>query len=86
MHEFGRWTTARLSTHLEKETGIKLSGEQVRRILKEKKYAYHWGKYSREDKQNKKKREALLLKNCQAILKPVKKSQTEYRYFWDESG
>ena len=79
-YEFGRWTAARLSKHLEKETGIKLSSEQVRRILKEKKYVYHWAKYSLEDKQNKKKREALLLKNCLAILKPVKKNQTRYRY------
>ncbi len=35
--EFGRWTGARLAEHLEKETGIKLSGSQVRRILKRKK-------------------------------------------------
>ena len=58
-YEFGRWTTARLAKHLEKGTGIKLSGEQVSRILKEKKYAYHWGKYSLEDKQNKKKKRSI---------------------------
>ena len=55
---FGRWTAARLAEHLEKATGIKLSKEQVRRILKAKKYVYHWAKYSLEDKQNKKKRTA----------------------------
>lgn len=44
---------------LEKETGIQLSGEQVRRILHRKKYAYLWAKYSLEDKQNPEKREAL---------------------------
>jgi len=33
-YEFGRWTAERLSKHLEKETGIKLSSSQVRRILK----------------------------------------------------
>jgi len=43
-YEFGRWTTARLATYLEEKTGIKLSGEQVRRILKQKKYANMQGK------------------------------------------
>ncbi len=37
-YEFGRWTAARLAEHLEKETRIKLSGSQVRRILRRKKY------------------------------------------------
>ena len=36
-YEFGRWTTARLAIYLEEKTGTKLSGEQVRRILKQKK-------------------------------------------------
>ena len=57
-YEFGRWTTERLSTYLEKETGIKISGSQIRRILKAKKYRYIWGKYSLEDKQDVAKREA----------------------------
>ena len=35
-YEFVRWTAARLSEHLKKATGIKLSSQQVRRILKEK--------------------------------------------------
>ena len=66
-YEFGRWTTARLASYLAQETGIKLSGEQVRRILQQKKYAYLWArsrrteysarrtraaKYSLEDKQD----------------------------------
>lgn len=42
-YEFGRWTTARLAIYEEK-TGIKLSGEQVRRILKQKNYANMQGK------------------------------------------
>jgi transposase len=42
-YDFGRWTAARLATYLEKATGIKLSGSQVRRILNRKKYAYLWG-------------------------------------------
>lgn len=36
-YEFGRWTGKRLSEHLEKETGIKLSKSQIVRILKRKK-------------------------------------------------
>ena len=51
-YEFGRWTVARLATYLLEQTGIQLSGEQVRRILQKKKYAYLWAKYSLEDKQD----------------------------------
>ena len=39
-YNFGRWTAQRLATYLEGATGIKLSGGQVRRILKQKKYVY----------------------------------------------
>jgi len=46
----------RLATYLAEQTGIKLSGSQVRRILKRKKYSYVWAKYSLEDKQNPEKR------------------------------
>ncbi len=35
-YEFGRWTGKRLSEHLEKETGIKLSKSQIARILKKR--------------------------------------------------
>lgn len=35
-YEFGNWTAQRLATHLEKETGIQLSGGQIRRILSKK--------------------------------------------------
>ncbi len=45
-YEFGRWTGKRLSEHLEKETGIKLTKSQISRILSRKKYVYIWGKYS----------------------------------------
>ena len=41
-YDFGRWTAHRLATYLEESTGIKLSGGQVRRILKQKKYVYLW--------------------------------------------
>ncbi len=36
-YEFGRWTSQRLADYLAKETGIELSGSQVRRILAKKK-------------------------------------------------
>jgi transposase len=70
-YEFGRWTSCRLATYLEKITGIKLSGSQVRRRLSIKKFVYLWAvhlpggrlratataaKYSLEDKQNPEKR------------------------------
>lgn len=42
-YEFGRWTAERLATYLAEYTGIQLSGSQVRRILKRKKYSYIWG-------------------------------------------
>lgn len=35
-YECGRWTTARLSTYLESQTGIKLSSKQISRILQKK--------------------------------------------------
>lgn len=35
-YEFGNWTAQRLATYLEQETGIKLSGSQIRRILSKK--------------------------------------------------
>ena len=35
-YEFGRWTTGRLSTYLEQQTGIKLSSKQISRILQKK--------------------------------------------------
>jgi transposase len=35
-YEFGTWTAHRLAAHLEKETGINLSGSQIRRILQKK--------------------------------------------------
>jgi len=85
-YEFGRWTAARLSEHLEKKTGIKLSSEQVRRILKAKKYVYHWAKYSLEDKQDKKKREAFKEKLSGYIEASEKQPNKIQVWFWDESG
>ena len=58
-YDFGRWTAQRLATYLEEPTGIKLSGGQVRRILKKKKYVYIWAKYSLESKRIPKKEQRL---------------------------
>jgi hypothetical protein len=55
-YEFGRWTGERLGTYLVLKTGIELSGSQIRKILKRKKYVYLWAKYSLEDKQKPEKR------------------------------
>jgi transposase len=55
-YEFGRWTGERLATYLAMQTGIELTGSQVRKILKQKKYVYLWAKYRLEDKQNPLKR------------------------------
>jgi len=85
-YEFGRWTAQRLATYLEKETGIKLSGSQVRRILKQKKYVYLWAKYSLESKRNEKSREAFREK-IEEYLKIEKEFPERLQvWFWDESG
>lgn len=85
-YEFGRWTTARLATHLGENTGIKLSGTQVRRILKSKKYVYLWAKYSLEDKQDPGKR-ILFKKKLEEYLRITKEFPKLLQvWFWDESG
>ncbi len=85
-YEFGRWTGKRLSEHLEKETGIKLSKSQIARILKRKKYSYIWGKYSLEDKQNKEERKAFKEK-LEDYIKISKENQELLQiWFWDECG
>jgi transposase len=85
-YEFGRWTAARLAIYLEKITGIKLSGSQVRRILERKKYVYLWAKYSLEDKQNPEKRKAFKEKLSE-YLRITKETPDRLQvWFWDESG
>ena len=85
-YEFGRWTTARLATHLEEKTGIKLSGTQVRRILQSKKYVYLWAKYSLEDKRNPGKR-TIFKKKLEEYLQIEKEFPKLLQvWFWDESG
>jgi transposase len=85
-YEFGRWTAARLAIYLADVTGVSLSGTQVMRILKSKKYCYLWAKYSLEDKQDDKKREAFKIK-LEGYLKIAKESPDSLQvWFWDESG
>ena len=43
-YEFGRWTAARLATHLEQATGIKLSGSKREKKIREKKVRLPLGK------------------------------------------
>ena len=85
-YKFGRWTAQRLATYLEGETGIKLSGSQVRRILKAKKYVYIWAKYSLEESQDPEKRK-LFKEKFDEYLKIAKESPERIQiWFWDESG
>ena len=85
-YEFGRWTGKRLSGHLEKETGIKLSKSQIVRILKRKKYVYIWAKYSLEDKQDKEKRELFKEKLDEYMRIAKEKPEQVQIWFWDECG
>ncbi len=82
-YEFGRWTGKRLSEHLEKVTGIKLSKSQISRILAREKYVYIWGKYSLEDKQDKKKREAFKEKLAGYLKLAKEKPESIQVWFWD---
>ena len=85
-YEFGRWTAKRLAKHLEEETGIKLSGSQVRRILERKKYVYIWAKYDLDAKKDPAKRKAFKEKLSE-YLRIEKESPNRLQvWFWDESG
>ncbi len=66
-YEFGRWKGERLATYLAQQTGIELTGSQVRKILKQKKYVYLWAKYSLEDKQTPLKRNEFKQKLAQYL-------------------
>ena len=64
-YRFAIWTSARLRTHLEKETGIDLSEGRFRALLKKKGYRYRRPKHDLshlQDKAAKKKTEKLLKK------------------------
>jgi transposase len=85
-YEFGRWTTARLATHMAEKTGITLSGQQIRRILRQKKYVYAWAKSDLTAKQDAARRAAYKeeLEHYFAISKA--KPAVIQIWFWDESG
>jgi len=85
-YDFGRWTGKRLSEHLEKETGIKLSKSQIARILNRKKYSYIWGKYSLEDKQNQIERKAFKEKLEHYLTISKENPELVQIWFWDECG
>jgi len=85
-YEFGRWTAARLATYMEEQTGINLSGSQVRRILERKKYVYLWAKYSLEDKQNPETRKAFKEKLSEYLRITKEDPERLQVWFWDESG
>ena len=85
-YEFGRWTSARLATYLEQETGIQLSGSQVRRVLSKKKYVYLWAKYSLEDKQDPEKRKIFKEKLSEYLKISQASPERLQVWFWDESG
>lgn len=85
-YEFGRWTAERLATYLAQETDIRLSGSQVRRILKRKKFSYIWAKYSLEDKQNSQKRAEFKEKLAQYLALAKEKPEQVQVWYWDESG
>ena len=85
-YEFGRWTAERLATYLAQETGIALSGSQVRRILKRKKFSYIWAKYSLEDKQNPEQRAQFKEKLAQYLSVAKEQPERVQVWYWDESG
>jgi transposase len=85
-YDFGRWTGERLATYLAEQTGIELSGSQVRRILKRKKYSYVWAKYSLEDQQNPEKRAEFKEKLVKYLAIAKEKPDSMQIWFWDETG
>lgn len=85
-YEFGRWTGERLATYLDSETGITLSGSQIRRILKRKKFSYIWAKYSLEDKQNPVHRAEFKEKLAKYLALVKERPGCVQVWFWDETG
>jgi transposase len=79
-YEFGRWTGERLATYLASKTGIELSGSQVSRILKKKKYSYIWAKYSREYQQNPAQRTKFNQKLLNYLHRAREQHFCHYRY------
>lgn len=85
-YDFGRWTGERLATYLNEQIGIALSGSQVRRILKRKKFSYNWAKYSLEDKQNPETRAEFKEKLAKYLAITKEHPERLQVWFWDETG
>lgn len=63
-----------------------MSGSQIRRLLKQKKYVHLWAKYSLESKRNPEKRKVFYQK-LQEYFKIEKDTPERLQvWFWDESG
>lgn len=85
-YAFGRWTTARLATHLAQTMNIQLSSRQVERILKQKKYGYLWAKSSLEELQDPKQRHKFREQLEQELAQTMQAPERLQVWFWDESG
>jgi transposase len=76
-YRFAIWTSDRLRTHLEKETGILLSESRFRALLKKRGYHYRRPKHDLshlQDKQAKKKAEKLLDEMKKTAFKTISNS------------
>ena len=100
-YDFGRWTGERLATYLSEKTGITLSGSQIRRILKRKKYSYIWArsrrteysarrsraaKYSLESKQNPENWAEFQQRLVEYLTLTKQQPESYQLRFWDETG
>lgn len=85
-YEFGSWSGERLATYLATSTGIQLSGSQVRRILKKKKFSYIWAKYSLDERQNSSLRKEFRQKLNNYLAIAQQSPELLQVWFWDESG
>lgn len=71
-YRFAIWTADRLRTHLEKETGILLSGSRFRALLKKRGYRYRRPKHDLSHLQDKKAK-----RNIEKLLEEMKKRVSE---------
>jgi transposase len=71
-YRFSIWTSDRLRTHLEKETGIQLSERRFRALLKKKGYRYRRPKYDLSHLQDKKAKQ-----QAENLLEEMKKRASE---------
>jgi transposase len=67
---FSVWSAARLNAHLKKKTGLQLSDERVRRLLREEGFSFQRPKHTMKGK-----RDEALYVQAQARLKRLKKGR-----------